>query len=315
MEAGRLTLAAAIFLTVFACGGQTLAPTVQLLDRDRYARLSADARTIVYYRHDERPGATAGIYGLDVTTGADHLLRAAVLAGLDLNPKTDSVMFSALGSGEAEPSLWLMGLDGGGLRRVAGGGVGPGYRWPAFSADGRRLTWERRYQNQTGLDTVNTLWIGDWEGGAITNARPVGSAHRASWRPDGAALAVERRRPADATPPIIAIMDTSGQLLDTLGFGYEPVWRPDGQVVAYLAETADRGCLGVCFVPAGGGSPTPLSSDFMSFPGTWSSDGASFVYSRLMRTYTVDGSPPLSIEESRLWIRTLATGTDRQLRF
>ncbi len=53
----------------------------------------------------------------------------------------------------------------------------------------------------------------------------------------------------------------------------------------------------------------------MSYTGSWFPGGEEFVYTRRMRLYDVPGQPPLRIEESRLWIRTLATGADRQLTF
>jgi hypothetical protein len=313
---GKRWVVAAALLVALGCGDNTVAPTVQLLDRDRYARFTADGQSIVYYRQDERPGGTNGIYRLDLASGDVHLLVEVIPSGLDLHPQTDSIVFSGLGVGEAEPALWLMGLDGGGVRRLGGGGNGPGFRWPAFSPDGARIAWEVRRQNDPDLDVVNTLWIGEWQGGTIVNAHAVAPGRRSMWRPDGAAFVVERRRAGGALPLVIALMDTTGRLLDTLGFGSEPVWRPDGAMVAYLADIQpDRGCLGVCFVSTGGGSPVPLSTGFMSFPGSWSAEGGQFVFARLMRTYEIAGDPAVSIEESRLWIRALATGADRQLTF
>jgi Tol biopolymer transport system component len=311
---GAWALAAAL-VAGLGCGTGPAGQTLQIIDRDRHAQFNAGGQSVVYYRHDERPGATTGIYRVELASGDVHLLVPAILAGLDVHPQTDSIVFSAYGTGQAEPALWLVGLDGGGLRRVGGGGTGPGYRWPAFSTDGTHIAWEARRETDTGLDTMSTLWIGEWRNGAIANARLVGPGRRSAWRPDGAALAVERRRPGGALPLVIALMDTTGRLLDTLGFGNDPVWRPDGGMLAYLADGApDRGCLGVCFVVAGG-SPAPLSAAFMSFTGGWSRDGAQFVYARRMRTYEIPGNPTLSVEESRLWIRTLATGTDRQVTF
>jgi hypothetical protein len=210
---GAWALAAAL-VAGLGCGTGPAGQTLQIIDRDRHAQFNAGGQSVVYYRHDERPGATTGIYRVELASGDVHLLVPAILAGLDVHPQTDSIVFSAYGTGQAEPALWLVGLDGGGLRRVGGGGTGPGYRWHAFSADG----------------------------------------------------------------------------------------------------APDRGCLGVCFVVAGG-SPAPLSAAFMSFTGGWSRDGAQFVYARRMRTYEIPGNPTLSVEESRLWIRTLATGTDRQVTF
>jgi hypothetical protein len=308
-------MAAMALLTALGCLDGGTGPTVQLYDRDRHARFSADEQSIVYHRNDERPGAVVGIYRVDMTSAGATLLRQAVLAGLDLHPQTDSIVFSARASGAPEPGLWIMGLDGGGLRSLGGGGSGPGYRWPAFSADGTHLAWEVRYQDDGGLDTALTLWMGEWQNGAITNARAIAPGRRSAWRPDGAALAVERRRPGGTQPNLIVVLDTAGHLIDTLGFGEEPVWHPDGAGVAYLANQADRGCVGVCFVPVGGGPPVPLSSAFMSFPGSWTRDGAEYVFTRVMGTYEIEGDPPMIVEQSRLWIRTLATGADRQVTF
>jgi WD40-like Beta Propeller Repeat len=309
-------LLAALLLTALACSGNPVGPTIRVIDRDRHAQFTADGQTIVYYADDEIPGGAVGIYRVDLASGDVHQLIGAILAGMALDPHTDSVVFSSRASGEVEPALFIMGLDGGGVRRLGGAGGGPGFRWPSFSVDGTHIAWEARYQDATGLDTVSTIWIGDWQNGAIVNPRAVGPGRRTAWRPDGAALAVERRRPGDAEPLVMAVMDTTGQLLNTLGYGYEPAWRPDGGMVAYLAETVpDRGCQGVCFVPAGGGTPVSLSTDFMSFPGGWSRDGTQFVYARLMRTYEIAGDPPVDVEESRLWVRTLATGADRQVTF
>jgi len=305
-----------LLLTALACSDSGPGVTLQVYDRDRHARFTSNAQTVVYYRNDEGPGAVVGIYRVDVATGTVTLLVQAILAGLDLDPQTDSVVFSARTTGAAEPGLWIMGLDGGGVRSLGGGGNAKGWRWPAFSRDGTHLSFEVRYQNETGLDTISTLWIADWQNGTIVDPRPIAPGRRSSWRPDGAALAVERRTPGDVAPRVIALVDTAGELLDTLGFGEEPVWRPDGATVAYLAEISpDRGCQGVCLVPAPGGAPTPLSTAFMSFPGSWSATSGLYVFARLMGTYEVSGTPTVLVQESRLWIRTLATGADQQLTF
>lgn len=311
---GRSGVAAIMLSVALGCGDST-SPAWELADRDRHARFTASDQAIVYYRNNEGPGPVVGIYRVAATDGTPVRLIEALVAGFDLHPQTDSVVFSARASGAAEPGLWIMGLDGGGIRSLGGGGDGPGWRWPAFSADGTRLAWEVRYQDEVGMATANTLWIGAWQDGTITNARAVAPGRRSAWRPDGAALAVERWRPGGVQPNVIVVQDTTGVILDTLGLGEEPAWRPDGAEVAYLALLADRGCVGVCFVSADGGTPVPLSSTFMSFPGGWSNDGTEYVFARLMGTQELEGNPPLRIEQSRLWIRTLATGADRQVTY
>jgi Tol biopolymer transport system component len=312
-----LKRAAAFLLPLFlGCKEEPTVPLVRLVDRHRLARFSSDGSVVLYFRQDERPEGDNTLRRVNLASGADDVLTQAVIVGLDIHPTQNMVLFSAFAEGETEPALWLMGLDGSGLRRVTQSGAG--HRWPSFSVDGTRVAWEVRSSGQQGLDTVRTLWIGDWLDTTIANGRAIAPGVRSGWSPDGGALAVEARRPGDERPRIILVVDTSGAVLDTIGFGTEPAWSPDGSTIAYLAEQAiDRGCLGVCFVDATGGDPRPLSTEQLTYGGSWSRDGLEFVYSRRMREYVLAGSGAgdITVEEARLWIRTLATGAERQVTF
>ena len=54
----------------------------------------------------------------------------------------------------------------------------------------------------------------------------------------------------------------------------------------------------------------------MSLPGSWSRDGAEYAYARHTRVYDLTASrQDVSVEESRPWIVTLATGAERQVTF
>ena len=121
----RWVAVAAVLLAPLGCDKDGNGLTLEVYDRDRHARVSADGQAIVYYRNDERPGGVVGIYRVGIAGGNVTLLQQAVLAGLDRHPHADSIVFSARATGEAEPSLWLMGLDGGGLRRLGGAALGP----------------------------------------------------------------------------------------------------------------------------------------------------------------------------------------------
>jgi len=313
--AWRWLVAGAISVASAACGDNLTAPTLQIVDFHRFARFTPQGDAIVYFRHDERPQAVIGVVSVDLATGSERLIVEAILAGLDVHPTQELVIFSARASATSEPDLWTIGLDGTGLQRLTQDGNG--HRWPNWSHDGTRLAWEVRRPDQVELDTAVTLWIGDWDGSAVTNAHPIAPGRRSAWRPDGEALAVERRRPGGETPLVVALIDTTGTVLDTLGFGSEPVWRPDGAEIAYLADAEpDRGCVGVCFVSAAGGDPRALSTAYYSFPGSWSRDGLEYAFARHMRTYHLDvGETGMDVEESRLWVRTLATGAERQITF
>jgi Tol biopolymer transport system component len=308
-------LAASALAVSAGCGSPPSGPVATILDRHRHARFTADGGAVVYFRHDERPGATRGLFRVDLATGDDRLVVQAVVAGMDVHPTEDLVIFSGREAGEVEPELFVVRLDGTGLRQITSGDVGN--RWPAWSADGQRIAWEVRYSNQQGLDSTRTIWIGEWADTQIVAGHPVAPGRRSAWRPDGAALALEQRRPGGVLPSVITVVDTTGRLLDTLGYGGEPVWRPDGLEVAYLADREpDRGCMGICFVAATGGTPRALSNAFMSFAGSWSRDGTEYAYARLMRVYDLSGSvQDVTVDESRLWIVTLATGAERQVTF
>lgn len=298
-----------------ACGSESTGPTVQVVDLHRFARFTGQGDHIVYYRNDERPNAPIGIFSVDLATGEERLVVAAIIAGLDVHPTQDLIIFSARGAGETFPSLFTIGLDGTGIRRITQDGNG--HYWPAWSADGTRLSWEVRPPNLPDLENELTLRIGTWRDTTITDLRAIAPARISAWRPDGAALVVERRRTGDQLPRLIAVIDTNGTVLDTLGFGSEPTWRPDGSEVAYLANPdPDRDCLHVCLVSAAGGTPRRFSDDFQTFPGAWSRDGQYYAFARVMRSYPTEiEGQNLFVIESRLWTRALASGVDTQVTF
>jgi hypothetical protein len=97
---GRGFVAAGL-LAALACGDGGTAPAFELADRDRHARFTANGQTVVYYRNNEGPGPIVGIYRVAVTDGTPVRVVQALLAGLDLHPQTDSIVFSARASGRA----------------------------------------------------------------------------------------------------------------------------------------------------------------------------------------------------------------------
>jgi Tol biopolymer transport system component len=307
-----LSRAAPVAALLGACSLDSPIEPSLIFDRHRHARFTPDAATLFFYRQDERPGGVAGLSRVDLSTGEEVVIVSAFMAGFDLHPSGQLAVFSARPSDNEEPALWLTNLEGTSIRRLTGGTYG--HRWPAFSPDGTRISWEARPPGEQDLDTLSTLWVADWQDSAIANARALAPGRRSAWRPDGAALVIERRRPGNELPHYIVVIDTGGRPLDTLGLGVEPHWRPDGAEVAYFTEVnADRGCLGVCFVPAAGGTPRPLSTGFASLSGAWSPDGSRYAYTRVMETYRAGEF--VEVEIARLWIRDLSTSSDRQVTF
>ncbi|HEU4648548.1 MAG TPA: hypothetical protein VFS33_05770 [Gemmatimonadales bacterium] len=116
------------------------------------------------------------------------------------------------------------------------------FEGPAWSPDGRRIAGygqcESRQDNfalyVTGLAT---------SGGAAARVRrlsPAGSTDEATpaWSPDGRAIvAVHPDTALGSWSGAIVVMDTTGQQRRVVAQGYEPVWSPDGQWIAYLRDS------------------------------------------------------------------------------
>ena len=140
-------------LAIVACGDDSTASSAfNITDRPRHARFTSDGNVVVYYRKDERPGAIVGIFRVDLGDGNEVLVQEAILAGLDVHPTTDLIVFAAAAAGVSEPDLWTVELDGTGLTRITRSETtGLGYRWPSWSSDGSKLAWEARRPGLTGF--------------------------------------------------------------------------------------------------------------------------------------------------------------------
>jgi Tol biopolymer transport system component len=316
---GRRLILLALLIAVAGCREPTGdgISGLTLVDRHRDPRFTADGTRLVYFRHDERPGGQPGLLVLDLASLEERLVVGAIVAGFDVHPVRDEVIFSTPIASGSEPDLWLLELATLSLRRLTRDGRG--HRWPAWSPDGRRLAWEVRVAGAARLDTTRTLWVGDWADTALSGERALAPGRRSSWRPDRLALVVERRRPDGLLPMPLVVLDTAtGTARDTLAFGSQPVFRPDGAEVAYLAELPYRGCLGTCFVPGSGTGATPraLDADSTNWPGAWSRDGRYFAFTRRTRVYRLPAAlGGLEVDEGRLWVRDVRTGLERQVSF
>ena len=174
------------------------------------------------------------------------------------------VVFGRAGSSGQEPSL--VAVDPAtGLQQVLGTGAEP-----AWSPDGGRLAFVRN----------GTVYIARPDG---TGATAVGTGDAPAWSADGGRLVVSRSdgkaRPgsSDGIRQLYALGLADGssvQLTDLDVDATLPAWSPDGATIAFATPTA------VETIPAGGGTPAPLSVPGVTVKGSpsWSPDGRSLAF-------------------------------------
>jgi len=124
-----------------------------------------------------------------------------------------------------------MDADGANIRTVA---TGVELDAPAWSPDGRRMTFARARDSRTKAD----VFVVDADG---TNEQVlVEDAQRAAWSPDGGRVAVVSGR--EGTDKIYLVnADGRGLVRLTNGPGDQyPAWSPDGQRIAFSSARAQK---------------------------------------------------------------------------
>ena len=195
------------------------------------------------------------------------------------------------------PDLWRAALDGSPAQALtqSGGkvfdfGVSPSGRWAAVSI-----------RNDTaGVD----LWRVSREGGEgeilVSCGREM--CTNPAWSPDERQLAFSRRRVSSTTGqpglPRIELLDVaSGQAAplyaDPEVSGFEPVWSPDGQRLAFFDGMA--GAIRIVSL-SGGGEDLLLPSE-MGMVGSWSPDGQRMAYLDMQLT---SAAPLVTLYEANL---------------
>jgi serine/threonine-protein kinase len=187
----------------------------------------------------------------------------------------------------SERNIWIYNLSGASsMRRLTFGGSD---RFPVWSADGRRVT----YQSTRDGDSAIYWQLADGTGPAERLTKPAaGEAHvPESWSPRGDFLLLESRRQDSITMHVLAMRDRTvsqfGSLASTFPFG--PAFSPDGRWVAYstlLPGAVGRGTAGVVtnavfiepFPPTG--AKYQVSKDDDGHHPVWTANGRELIYTR-----------------------------------
>jgi TolB protein len=149
------------------------------------------------------------------------------------SPDGTQILFSATDSPGENQALWVVNVDGTGLRNLTtalpAGVTVPQH--PAWSPDGRRIAFVARRNGQHNVWTMNADGTNVVQ---LTNAP--GFDQSPTWSPDGASIAFSRYNAAATMHGWdIAIVPSAGGapvMRELPGDQLQPAWSPDGMFIA-----------------------------------------------------------------------------------
>lgn len=287
---GRLTVLVCVLLLAGCAHGSSGRPAP-----DRAALTGV----MVFVRHDPAGDPRGQIYR-QRADGAGA--RAVAPSATDdespaLSADGRQVAFTRRAAAEKD-QIWVAGADGTGLHRLSPSGCpdvcGDAVDGPAWSPDGRSLAFTRSVFH--GADPVPVrveVWVAD-VASASAHRVTSGSSARvggrlrsqdgyAGWSPDGARLLYVHEE--HATPAGLSQYSVMTVAPDGTGTravtpndvnGGQPVWSPDGSLIAFQSPPDDEGVTRSLYVirPDGSGMTSltnTLDTNDSSYP-TWSPD-------------------------------------------
>lgn len=146
------------------------------------------------------------------------------------------VAFSGQFEGDVDPEIYVINIDGSGLRRVATKPGSDGF--PLWSPDGSRLLFfTSTYEPTYGGITAQSLHIVDAAGQNLKLLGDIAQRSKPSWSPDGQHFAYH-------TGTVICIVQSDGTNQDcSLQAQSLPSWSPDGKSFAYTETQTRSVCI------------------------------------------------------------------------
>lgn len=243
---------------------------------DYFPRFSPDGRQIAFVRSG--PITWQDIYVIPMTGGEPRRITSprGRVAGLDWSADGQSIIYSA--STSVDYDLWRVSVNDGTLNWLPTRGNSALY--PTLSADGQKLVYEERAQEQN----IWRLTIDD-EGAADVESEPFIASSRfdmtAHFSPGGDRIAFISTR-SGSRQLWVCDRDGGNQLQLTRfeeAFLGEPAWSPDGNSLAMRVIVASNAFIYI--IDSEGAPPIRLTDEQCDeVTPLWSRDGAWIYYER-----------------------------------
>jgi TolB protein len=209
-------------------------------------------------------------------SGRRVLTRDAELAGLAWSPDGRKIAFVGSPPGLAA-ALYVMNVDGSGLRRLTHSRRSEEVAFPSWSSDGRKIAFFRMESPQA-LDSLYVVNVDGSGERRVTRAvvRPARSNYRA-FSPDSRRIAFARYVPALSGSVEAFVVDTDGSGLRNVtrewGVDGIPVWSPDGRKFAFVSWPDGK----LSVINGDGTGRQTLSRVAFGIP-VWSPDGREIAF-------------------------------------